>query len=108
MKKAAPTSKTKKRKSSAAPKTKRRTPAARKPIGRVTHFFGGIGVAIVKFNKNVGAGTMLHFKGATTDFKEAAKSMQYDRKPIAVASKGKEIGIKVKKRVREGDAVYLA
>jgi hypothetical protein len=38
-----------------------------KPIGRVTHFYGGIKVAIVKFKKSVRAGTGLYFKGATTD-----------------------------------------
>lgn len=79
-----------------------------KPIGKVTHFYGNISVAIVKFNQKVSAGTELHFKGATTDFKETAKSMQYNHEAIAVAPKGKQIGIKVKKKVREGDLVYKA
>ncbi len=81
---------------------------APKPIGIVTHFYNDISVAIVKFKKNVRVGTELYFKGATTDFKEAPKSMQYNHEPIAVAPKGKLVGIKVKKRVREGDEVYLA
>lgn len=79
-----------------------------KPIGKVTHFYAQIKVAIVKFNTNVKVGSELYFKGATTDFKEAPKSMQYDHKPVAVAKKGKQIGIKLKKRVREGDLVYKA
>ncbi len=79
-----------------------------KPVGVVTHFYGNIKVAIVKFNKKVSVGTMLKWSGATTDFEEEIKSMQFDHKPIASAPKGKQIGIKVKKRVREGDAVYLA
>jgi hypothetical protein len=87
-----------------APKAKK----APKPIGAVTHFYGKIGVAIVKFNKAVPVGTELHYKGATTDFKEVAGSMQYDHKPIEEAPKGKEIGIKVKQHVREGDEVYEA
>lgn len=77
-----------------------------KPIGVVTHYYGGIGVAIVKFGKAVKAGTMAHFKGATTDFKEALSSMQYDHKPIDSAPKGKEVGVKVKEKVREGDEVF--
>ena len=81
---------------------------AAKPVGTVTHFYNKIGVAIVKFNAKVEAGTKLAFRGATTDFEEAAASMQYDHKPIAAASKGQEVGLKVKKRVREGDLVYLA
>lgn len=83
-------------------------PAAGKPIGRVTHFYNEIGVAIVKFNRKVPVGATLYFKGATTDFKETVKSMQYDHQPIVAAPKGKLIGIKVKKRVREGDETYLA
>lgn len=86
----------------------KRTVKPQKPIGTVTHFYNNINVAIVKFKKNVRVGAELYFKGATTDFKEAPKSMQYDHQPIAVAPKGKQVGIKVKKRVREGDEVYEA
>lgn len=77
-----------------------------KPIGEVTHFFGKIKVAIVKFKVPVKVGTEVWFKGATTDFKQAIQSMQFDHKPVSLAKKGKEIGIKVKKQVREGDLVY--
>lgn len=79
-----------------------------KPIGEVTHFYGHLGVAIVKFKENVAVGTGLHFYGATTDFKDAASSMQYDHKPVEQAKKGQEVGIKVKGKTREGDMVYLA
>jgi hypothetical protein len=92
-------------KAKAKTKTKRKAKAL-KAIGRVTHFYTNIGVAIVKFNKKVSVGGQLHYKGATTDFIETAKSMQYDHKEIKIAPKGKQIGIKVKKRVREGDEVY--
>ncbi len=80
--------------------------AAAKPIGAVTHFYSHISVAIVKFKKAVKVGIKLHYKGATTDFAEVAKSMQYDHKPVAMAKKGQEVGIKVKKKVREGDEVF--
>lgn len=90
-------------------KTKK-TASHKKPkhIGVVTHFYNEISVAIVKFNKKVPVGAVLYFKGATTDFTDTAKSIQYDHKPIAAAPKGKEVGIKVKKRVREGDKVHFA
>ena len=91
---------------------KKRAPAravkAPKPIGAVTHYYHEIGVAIVKFNQNVPVGIELYFKGATTDFRDTVKSMQYDHKPIMKAPKGKQVGIKVKKRVREGDEVHFA
>ena len=79
---------------------------AQKPIGEVTHFFTEIKVAIVKFKKPVNVGEEINFRGATTDFKMVIKSMQYDHQPIKTAKKGKEVGIKVGKRGREGDEVY--
>ncbi len=81
---------------------------AEKPIGFVTHFYGGIEVAIVKFSVPVAIGTKLHFKGATTDFTDTVRSIQYDHQAIEEAKKGQEVGIKVKDKVREGDEVYLA
>jgi hypothetical protein len=77
-----------------------------KPVGKVTHYYAHIKVAIVKFNTKIKTGAELYFKGATTDFKEVAKSMQFDHKPVAAAMPKKQIGIKLKKRVREGDLVY--
>ena len=79
-----------------------------KAIGTVTHFFGRIEVAIVKFKVPMKVGTKVHFRGATTDFEETIKSMQFDHKPIDVAKKGQEIGIKVGDKVREGDEVFPA
>ena len=79
-----------------------------KPIGTVTHFYGDISVAIVKFKRIFKIGEKVNFKGATTDFKETVKSMQYDHKPVKVAKKGQEVGIKVGDKVREGDFVFEA
>lgn len=83
-------------------------PSEPKPIGEVTHFYGDLNVAIVKFSKKVPVGTNVKFRGATTDFQEEIKSIQFDHAPISEAKKGQEVGIKVKSKVREGDKVYLA
>lgn len=77
-----------------------------KPIGTITHYYSGLGVAIVKFNKTVKKGDKVVFKGHTTDFEQTIESMQYDHKDVEEAKKGQEIGIKVKEKVRDGDAVY--
>ena len=78
-----------------------------KPIGVVTHFFTAIKVAIIKVKQPLKLGTEIAIRGATSDFKHKVVSMQYDHKPISIATKGQEVGIKVSKRVREGDEVYL-
>jgi translation initiation factor IF-2 len=77
-----------------------------KPIGEVTHYYNNLGVAIVKFNKKVKAGETVHFKGATTDFTQKLDSIQYDHKDVDGAAKGKEVGIKVDDRVRQGDELF--
>lgn len=93
-------------------KTKKGVSAAKtakqKPIGTVTHYYGGLGVAIVKFTKPVETGAHIRFEGATTAFSQTASSLEYDHKPITVAKKGQEVGMKVEGKVREGDHVYAA
>lgn len=80
--------------------------AEEKPIGEVTHYYGGLGVAVVKFNKTVKVGESVQFKGTTTDFTQKLNSMQFDHKEVDSAQKGQEVGVKVDDRVREGDEVF--
>jgi len=82
--------------------------AEEKPIGEITHYYGGIGVAIVKFSKAVDVGIEVHFKGAHADFTQTIDSMQYDHKDIKSAKKGQEVGIKISEKVHEGDKVFEA
>ncbi|MDP1688790.1 MAG: hypothetical protein Q8L47_01510 [bacterium] len=77
-----------------------------KPIGRVTHYFGNLKVGIIKCKKPVKIGDEIQIKGATTDFKQIISSMQYNYKEIKVTPLNKEVGIKVKKMVREGDLIF--
>ncbi len=77
------------------------------PVGRVTHFYDKLGVAIVKFDQTVPVGAKVSFKGHTTDLKETIGSMQFDHSDIAEAKPGQEVGIRVSDRVREGDQVFL-
>lgn len=76
------------------------------PIGEITHYYDKAGVAVIRFNKNVSAGTTVRILGATTDFTETLNSMQFDHKEISQAEKGKEVGVKVSRKARDGDKVY--
>jgi putative protease len=98
-------SKTKAKKTAAK---KSATAKKAKPIGVVTHYYGDISVAVIKFKQPFKKGETVHFKGATSDFKEKIKSMQYDHKPVESAKKGQEVGVKVGDKVREGDEVYAS
>ena len=85
----------------------KKVPRTDKPVGEVTHYYSKAGVAIVKFNQDMPAGKNVTFQGATTDFSQNLDSIQFDHQSISLAPRGKEVGLKVKEKAREGDGVYL-
>ena len=76
-------------------------------IGEITHYFGHIPAGIIKLTGTLKKGTKIHIKGATTDFTQEVTSMQVDHKDIEEAKKGKEIGIEIDQKVRDGDEVFI-
>jgi translation initiation factor IF-2 len=79
-----------------------------KKIGMISHYFGNISVAGIEIEKGkLEVGDTIRIKGHTTDFTETINSMQIDQQTVEKAKKGDSIGIKVSKRVREHDEVYL-
>lgn len=80
--------------------------AEEKPIGKITHYYSNLGVAIVELSGPLAIGDHLKIKGATSDFEQEVESMQIDRQPIEKAKKGDVIGLKVNEKVREGDEVF--
>jgi putative protease len=73
----------------------------------VEKFFVKPSVAAVEVTAGVlRIGDRVHFKGHTTDFEDTITSMQIDNQPVEEAKPGDLLGIKVKERVREHDAVY--
>ncbi len=76
-----------------------------KPVGRVTHYFPKIGVAVVALSDDLKRGESIRFTGAQTDFTQKVASMQIEHKSIASAVTGQEIGLKVDRDVKVGDRV---
>jgi translation elongation factor EF-1alpha len=78
-----------------------------KRIGTVLDYFAKIGVLAFRVEEEgLKVGDTIHIKGHTTDLTEKVTSMQMDRADIEEAKVGDDVGIKVKDRVRKGDAVY--
>lgn len=76
-------------------------------IGRVVHYFGNIGVAVIKLSSALSNGDVIRIAGGTdTDFEQKAGSMEVEHQKIEKAKKGDEVGLKVKEKVREGYEVY--
>jgi hypothetical protein len=78
-----------------------------KEIGRVTHFFPKISVAVIEITTDsLKIGETIHIKGHTSDFTQPVESLQLEHQSIPEAKKGGSAGLKVKEPVREGDLVF--
>ncbi len=75
-------------------------------IGQVTDYFGKVGVAAVQVTAGIlSVGDTVHIKGHTTDLTQTVDSMQLEHQGVQRAEVGQTVGIRVKERVRRGDAV---
>ncbi len=82
-------------------------PKTAKKLGEVTHFYGGISVAIIKCAEVLKVGQKVRVKGATTDFVCTIDSIQYEHAPLSASKKGQEVGVKVSDKVRGGDEIFF-
>ena len=75
-------------------------------IGKVTHYFGKIGVAIVALSGDLQMGDRIKVEGNRTEFEQAVDSREVDRKPVEAAARGQSVGLKIVERTNEGATVY--
>jgi hypothetical protein len=75
-------------------------------VGRITHFFSKISVAIVDLSAPLTAGDRILVKGPATDFEQVVDSMQIEHQNVQRADAGQSIGLKTVQHVREKDVVY--
>ena len=77
-----------------------------KPIGKVSHYFNNIGVAVIELADTLKTGETIRIVGGETDFEQTVDSMEVDHKKVDKAKKGEGVGLKVSQKVREGYKVY--
>ena len=77
-----------------------------KLIGKITHYFGNIGVAVIELKDTLKAGDTIRIVGGETDFTQEVESMEVEHEKVDTAKKGDGIGLKVSQKVREGCKVY--
>ncbi len=77
-----------------------------KEIGKVSHYYTHIGVAVIELTDELKTGDEILIKGATTNFQQKVESMQIEHENVDVAKAGDSIGLKTLERVREGDVVF--
>ena len=79
---------------------------AERQMGMVTHYFGKPRVGSVALTGRGAIGDRLRFLGHGADFQQKVKSMQVDHAAVDTASSRTEVGIRLRKSVREGTKVY--
>ena len=78
----------------------------KKEIGRITHYFPKVGVAVVELSADLKKGDLVTIGGKSEPFDQTIASMQIEKKEIPLAKKGQAVGLKVEKPVKEGDIVW--
>ena len=77
-------------------------------IGKVTHYFSRMRVAVLDLSGDLKVGDSIHILGHTTDFEQVVLSMEIDHQSVQGVGPGDEVALKVINKVRKGDTVYKA
>lgn len=75
-------------------------------VGKVTHYYDRINVAVMVLSGELKVGETIHIQGRLTDFSQPVDSMEIEHQKIQSAGAKTEIALKVLEPVREGDVVY--
>jgi putative protease len=81
-------------------------PEEGKLIGKITHYFGNIGVAVLELTDTLKVGDTIRIVGGATDFSQTVESMEIEHEKVKEAKAGDSVGLKVEQKVREGYKVY--
>lgn len=81
--------------------------AQEKIIGKVTHYYDKLGVAIIKLSDELHVGQTIHIKRTNDGFTQKVEQMQYEHAPITSGAAMQEVGVKVEQKAHENDLVLL-
>ena len=80
--------------------------AKEKLIGKITHYFSKIGVAVIALSNTLKVGDTIHIKSGE-GFNQEVTSMQVEHAQVETASPGQSVGLKVDQKVHVGNEVFL-
>ena len=75
-------------------------------VGKVTHFYSHICVAVMQLNEELKLGDKIHISGHSTDFVQRVTSIEVEHHPVVWVKPGDNVAVKVVEPVREHDIVY--
>ena len=80
--------------------------ATEEKIGTVTDYYAKLGVAAVRLTDgDLQIGDRIRIRGHTTDLVQSVESLQLEHQPVQRATRGNEVALKVRERVRRHDQV---
>lgn len=79
---------------------------ADKPAGKITHYYDKIGVAVIEVMSPLAVGDEIKVSGHENEFTQKIESLQIEHEQIQKAEKGKVVGMKVEKPVKENDLIF--
>lgn len=77
-----------------------------KEVGKVTHYYGHLSVAVIELLDTLKVGDSIHIKGHSEDFTQPVDSLQIEHTQVLEAKAGESVGIKISGKVHPHDKVY--
>jgi hypothetical protein len=75
-------------------------------IGKVTHYYNHISVAVLVLTGELKVGETIHILGRITDFEQRVGSMEIEHQKVLSVGPGTEVALQVIDFVRPGDTVF--
>jgi putative protease len=75
-------------------------------IGRVTHFYNRISVAVLSLTERLEIGDKILIEGHSTELVQEVTSMEIEHQKVTSVGPGDEVALKVDEPVKEGDIIY--
>lgn len=78
----------------------------KKFVGKISHFFPKISVAVLDVEATVSVGDRISIENPAGSFEQQIDSMQIEHESVEAAEAGQSIGLKVAQPAKEGSKVY--
>jgi putative protease len=77
-----------------------------KKIGKVTHYYDRIGVAVLELQDALKLGDTIHIVGRRTEIVQQVSSLEIEHRKVQAVGAGADVALKVYEEVHEGDEIY--
>ena len=77
-------------------------------IGKVTHFYDKINVAVIKLTAPLNTGDQIKVVKGEAEFTDSVGSMQINKESVSSAKAGDEVAVMLSKPAKEGSQVFKA